>query len=365
MSIHKRKKKDGVSWRVIIQVNAKKQISKTFAKKIDAERWESGQKHLINSVPAHMQIQNKMTVAQLASHWLKHYAVNHKAESSVVRDRQFLKHQILPYLGSKDLSSLSPREIEFWLTTIRDDQELSVKTCNNALGLLRKMLNDAVRWQFVACNPASSVRPFRVVQKDFEFWTMDESRCVLSYARVHEPDDFPVYATALSTGMRRGELGGLKWDCVDFSLKLITVKRTYCDHTDKLKESTKNKLIRRIPINRDLLAILVELKRTSTSDYLFPKYGFHNAPTRLRKLAEAAGVKPLRFHDMRHTFASNFMMAGGLIYDLQKILGHQTITMTERYSHLSPTHLVGKTEILDFGVSETNNVIHFAAGSGS
>lgn len=57
---------------------------------------------------------------------------------------------------------------------------------------------------------------------------------------------------------------------------------------------------------------------------------------------------PMRFHDLRHTFASNFLMGGGNIYDLQKILGHSTIQVTERYAHLTPDHLMGKTEVLGF-----------------
>ena len=62
-----------------------------------------------------------------------------------------------------------------------------------------------------------------------------------------------------------------------------------------------------------------------------------------------ADVRPIRFHDIRHTFASLFMMKGGNIYDLQKILGHTTINMTQKYAHLSPSYLAGTTEILNFG----------------
>lgn len=66
-----------------------------------------------------------------------------------------------------------------------------------------------------------------------------------------------------------------------------------------------------------------------------------------------ANVPPVTFHGLRHTFASNFMMSGGSIYDLQKMLGHSTIQMTEKYSHLSPDHLAGKTEILEFDVQNS------------
>ena len=67
----------------------------------------------------------------------------------------------------------------------------------------------------------------------------------------------------------------------------------------------------------------------------------------LRDIAKAAGVKPIRFHDLRHTFAALWVMSGQSIYELQKVLGHSSVTMTERYSHLSPEHLKGKTEFLD------------------
>jgi integrase len=69
-----------------------------------------------------------------------------------------------------------------------------------------------------------------------------------------------------------------------------------------------------------------------------------------------AGVKPIRFHDLRHSFASNFILGGGSIYKLQRLLGHTSVQMTERYSHLSPEHLADATELLDFGTHSSRNV---------
>lgn len=68
----------------------------------------------------------------------------------------------------------------------------------------------------------------------------------------------------------------------------------------------------------------------------------------LAKLAIAADLPVIKFHDLRHTFASNFLKNGGKLYDLQKTLGHSTIQVTERYAHLVPDQLRGKTDVLDF-----------------
>ena len=87
---------------------------------------------------------------------------------------------------------------------------------------------------------------------------------------------------------------------------------------------------------------------TGSSDYVV--YQCH--PDAFKKIFKRmtleAGVKLIRFHDLRHTFASNFLMSGGNIYDLQKILGHSSVQITERYTHFLPDHLKGKTEILGY-----------------
>jgi integrase len=148
--------------------------------------------------------------------------------------------------------------------------------------------------------------------------------------------------------MRLGELRGLKWDCIDLDRRQITVKRTYCEVDRCIKETTKGKNVRRIPINSALAEVLIAL-RPGGGEYVLTNVDFHHLYRTTKRLARCARVRPIRFHDLRHTFASNFMMCGGNIYDLQRILGHSTIKMTERYSHLSPEHLAGKTEILGYG----------------
>ena len=101
----------------------------------------------------------------------------------------------------------------------------------------------------------------------------------------------------------------------------------------------------------------MELKRRQVSEAVLPEFDYHHAPRILKRLAVEAGVKPIRFHDLRHSFASCFVMRGGSIYKLQRLLGHTSIQMTERYSHLSPDHLADSTELLDFGTRTVANVV--------
>ena len=126
-----------------------------------------------------------------------------------------------------------------------------------------------------------------------------------------------------------------------------------------IKETTKSKRIRRIPINGPLLEVLISL-RNRKGEVVVPGFEYQHASRRTGILANSAGVKVIRFHDLRHTFASLFVMSGGQIYKLQRLLGHSTIQMTEKYSHLSPEHLADATEMLNFDSPKPADVISIA-----
>jgi integrase len=217
--------------------------------------------------------------------------------------------------------------------------------------LFRKIYNDACRWGFASSNPIALVRKFRLPEQDFQFWSLQEVQQFLGYclSRNETRRIFYCVVLALYTGMRRGEIIALKWDAINFESGFIAVKRAYCRTEKRVLEQTKSKKIRYIPICSMLLGYLDRLRPiTYAAGYVcLPIHPdcFHKE---FKKLARGAGVPVIRFHDLRHTFASNFLMGGGNIYDLQKILGHSTIQVTERYAHLTPGHLQGKTEVLGF-----------------
>jgi integrase len=139
--------------------------------------------------------------------------------------------------------------------------------------------------------------------------------------------------------MRKGEILSLRWDNIDFKHGFI------------LLDTTKNGERREIPINETLRGVLQGLTRRLDIPYVF----FDNATgkpyqdvkrsfnTALRK----AGIKDFHFHDLRHTFASHLVMAGVDITTISRLLGHKSLTMTLRYSHLAPEHMSKAVDILD------------------
>ncbi|MCX8027680.1 MAG: site-specific integrase [Thermodesulfovibrionales bacterium] len=145
---------------------------------------------------------------------------------------------------------------------------------------------------------------------------------------------------ALHTGMRKGEILNLKWDNVDLKHGFILI------------EMSKNGERREIPINNTLRETLISLVRRLDVPYVFYnkntgkpyqsdlKRSFNSALKR-------AGIKDFRFHDLRHAFTSHLVMAGVDITTVSKLLGHKSLTMTLRYSHLSKSHTMQAVNVLD------------------
>jgi integrase len=157
---------------------------------------------------------------------------------------------------------------------------------------------------------------------------------------------FDLYATAIYTGMRAGELAGLHWEDVSFERRLITVQRSF-------DGPTKADDVRYLPILDPLLPVLRERRLRQAGRLVFTNEdGRMLQPSArvyqevLQRVLDAAGFEkvPRRgklrhaivFHDMRHTYASHWVANGGDLFKLQKILGHKSVQMTMRYAHLVP-----------------------------
>jgi integrase len=175
-------------------------------------------------------------------------------------------------------------------------------------------------------NPATSVRFFRVNNQRLRFLDRDEEAKLLSAC---SPSIKPIIVTALNTGMRRGEILALQWEQVDFANELITVK------------DSKNGEPRNIPMNSCLADLFRTVRIDSQSPYVFHSRNGSRYKSIQWAWCEAlrkAGIHDFRFHDLRHTFASRLVMAGVDLVTVKELLGHKSINMTMRYSHLSQDH---------------------------
>lgn len=353
MSIHKRIKKNCVRYVAIIMLPNRKQISKTFRRKFDAERWETEQKQVLIAAPiSQRQIileNSNMTLKAFCDRWLEQYAVKNKTQSSIKLDRQIIGNQIVPVLGRLRLNELSQELIETWLYNLKDKSNLAPKTCNNCLHLLKKILNDACRWKCIERNETQYVSGFKLQKREATFWTREEVLKFMEFVLSNQLNLYPVFALALNTGLRKGEIRALKWDCVELTRKVILVKRIYCAVEKKIIDRTKGKKDRVVPINQSLFEVLVSQKnKLECQEFVAPIFDWDHCSRVVGRLCRKVGVSVIRFHDLRHTFASNLVMQGKPLYEVQKLLGHSTSAMTERYAHLSPNYLQGATECLNF-----------------
>lgn len=282
----------------------------------------------------------EMSFKALADNWLENYSLVNNAPSQYAKNKERIRNHLVPFFGKKNIADITPRMVDEYKKS--RFSLIKPATINRTLAILRKMFNDAIRWGFLAFSPMRFVNQLQEPQKGFDFYKEEEVRLFLPSC---SPDFHPIAWCAVYTGMRVGEIVALKWKDIDLERRIIRVERSG-------NGTTKSGKVRYIPINSRLLEILKALWQKRNGELVFPgrNGGMRSIDFRgeMRRAAERAGVKRLRMHDLRHTFASNYVAKGGNIISLQKILGHSTINMTLRYAHLAPDFVAREIDLLNF-----------------
>jgi len=252
--------------------------------------------------------------------------------------------------ADREADSIKPAEISNWL----EARDCAIATRNRYLSVFKKSYRLAEVNGTVTKNPARLVRmkqennarvrfvnqrkPLKTELDYLKPLTTEEERL-----RAVIQKDFarhmPELEIALHTGMRRSEQYGLTWDAVDFERKVLTLTRT------------KNGRTRHIPLNSVALAAFKKLVAgMERSNRVFlpvkGKRALQSSRYWFDKAIPEAGVADFHWHDLRHTFASRLVMAGVDLRTVQELMGHKTVSMTVRYSHLAPEHLSGAVERL-------------------
>lgn len=213
-------------------------------------------------------------------------------------------------------------------------------TVNRLLATIKHMFTKAVDWNMTEEETLNRVRKVKLLPENnrrLRYLSKEECQALINACDSHVR---PVVITALNTGMRKGEILSLEWE------KNIDLKHGFI-----LLDVTKNGERREIPINDTLRHTLQGLIRRLDIPYLFydPVTGkpFKDVKRSFKSACRRAGIRDFRFHDLRHTFASHLVMAGIDITTIKELLGHKTLTMTLRYSHLAPSHKVKAVDVLD------------------
>jgi len=236
------------------------------------------------------------------------------------------------YFGGKYLHEITPKDIEQYRT--ERINEVSKSTVNRVLNCLSSLYNRAIEWGKATDNPMSKVKLFKVPDKRIRYLEKEEIGKLLSHCCEHLK---PIVIVALHTGMRKGEILGLKWHDIDIKRNIIHLY------------DTKNGEKREVPMNEVVQKTIIGVFKNPESQYVFcNKDGkaYRNVRKSFFTSLKKADIINFRFHDLRHTFASQLVMSGVDLNTVRELLGHKSIEMTLRYSHLSPDHKKRAVDIL-------------------
>ena len=265
------------------------------------------------------------------------------------------RRYILPKLGRLRLDAIERSHVEELIADMTR-QELAKDSIRLALAVLSVLFGHAKENKLVQENPASRMgRHYRQtarVHEEIQPLTNEEVPMFLQAVMQLSPQYFCLFLCAIHTGMRSGEIVGLQWGDIDFKGKFIIVRRAISQNRRVC--ATKNNRIRRVDISDDLLVALQDLRRQRQEAWLskghneIPLWVFCNRQGHTEEMANVrsrhfekcltkAGLRHIRFHDLRHTFASLLIQNGESLAYVKEQLGHSSIKMTvDVYGHLVP-----------------------------
>jgi integrase len=275
--------------------------------------------------------EEKIKFEDFADEYLElHSKINNKAWRTDQVNLAVLKR----FFSGRNLHEITPHLIERFKSD-RTKEGVSPATVNRQLATLKCLFNRAIAWKkFSEANPVCAVRLFKENNQRKRFLEKDEITKLLAQCHGHLK---PMVIVALNTGMRRGEILGLKWRDLDINKSAIYLR------------NTKNGEPREVPINEQVKTALIAVPKHPDSEYIFHKKDgspVKDTKTTWLKAIKRTGINDFRFHDLRHTAASHLVMSGIDMLTVASILGHKDLKMTQRYAHLSTNHRQRAVEIL-------------------
>lgn len=290
------------------------------------------------------------TFHELRDKYLEWMKGHHKSAES----KEYRIEQMASHFGDLPLRRFNTMIVEQYQTALTN-KGLKPGSVNKNISIIKAMIKKAVDWEMVEEDTLKRVRKvknYKESNKRLRFLAVKEAQSLISVCDDHLR---PIVITALHTGMRRGEILKLTWESVDLQHGFITLTDTKNGDgreipIDGTLRETLNKLPRRFVEKdgqRELVPYVFYDPKTLKC-YKGIKRSFHTA---LKK----AGIKDFRFHDCRHSFASQLIMAGVDLTTVKELLGHKDIKMTLRYSHLAPAHKRKAINVLDLLLNPPTN----------
>jgi integrase len=332
----KRKGKKGITWQAVIRMGGCRPQSATFRTKGEAEDWARETETAISKGKYLPSFEAKRrTVKDLLERYKQSEIPKKKDQANPTRQADFW----IDRLGELKLFQLTRSAV----VEVRDElaKERAPGTVNRYLALLSHACTMAEReWEWLDTNPLRKVRNLEEPRGLVRFLSNGEKDRLLDAARnSSHPHLYVIVLIALTTGARKGEILGLHWKDIDLDSCRAVL------HNTKNNERRTLTLVGQVV---DELRMLQKIRRID-DDLIFTnlRAGTANSSYFEKAWQKARGkaeLKDFRFHDLRHTCASNLAMNGATTAELAAVLGHKTLEMVKRYSHLSDEHVRGVVE---------------------
>ncbi|ALS01187.1 hypothetical protein ATZ33_07330 [Enterococcus silesiacus] len=278
------------------------------------------------------------TVQNWLNHWLDVLMRKKIKLSTYSSYRLRIDKYIVPFLGKKKLTQLKSREVEEFVNYLTS-LALSPSTVHSIVTVLKSAMNKACMENYILSNPCNNLSLSPNTLNEISALSMKEQGKIEQVA-LNEKDCSAVIL-ALYTGLRIGEISGLKWSDIDFEKDVISVRRTVyrisstarSKKTEIIMAEPKTKSSKRaIPLAKNLKNYLLSKQKIATSEYVISCKNSYAEPRvisyRFRKSIEQAKIRPIHFHVLRHTFATRCVERGIDIATLSKLLGHASIKLT-------------------------------------
>ena len=265
----------------------------------------------------------------------------------------FIRLYIQPKLGCVPLNKLTANDLQQFINWMRKDgrsehresrgEGLSSNTIRHCYGICRRALGKAVSEKLILQNPAKECKLPPAKPKELAILSREELQKLLIQARAE--DYYEVFLLELTTGLRVGELMALQWDDLNLKTGELRIERQVCQIKGELLiQPPKTKAsIRTVILPPPVVSALNEYKQTVSSRWMFPSPKKEDAPVapsvvshRLAKILKHVGCKKVRFHDLRHVFATNALEHGMDVKTLSTIIGHtSSATTLNIYAHVT------------------------------
>jgi integrase len=305
--------------------------------------------------------------------WLENVHKSKLRIGTYINYKKLIRY-IVADLGDIWLQKLTPQHVQAFYAK-KLDGKLSSKVVHDIHGVLHLALKNAVRWGMVSRNVCDLVTPPRIVSREVVPLSVEQARILIKHVQGHRLE--VLLATAVVTGMRRGELLALRWSDIDFARSRLLVLHSvdfmagYGYVEGKPKTAAGKRVISLPAFLLDMLrehhaqqlGLCKAADNWEDHDLVFPNLrGGYLHPGHMgesfRKLLKEAGLPHIHFHDLRHSAASILLCMGVNVKVIQELLGHSDISITLRtYSHLLPSlqQEVVKTWNEVFGEDEKGN----------